>query len=91
MPTEGMARPRSICEIRLGETLSRRANSRSEMPSASRPLRTRAPNVSRPSCPGAALAGIEMERRGRSARSFKRLLSGLLCSLLAGNGIVDKA
>jgi hypothetical protein len=39
--TDGRARPVSICEIALGEILSRRASSRSEMPRRSRSARSR--------------------------------------------------
>src|SRR5215813_3970361 len=44
MPTDGADSPRSICEIRLGEQLIRRASSRTESPRSSRTRRTRGPS-----------------------------------------------
>ena len=44
--TDGVARPSSICEIRLGETSVRAARPRTLNPAASRSWRIRAPRVS---------------------------------------------
>src|ERR1035437_3197547 len=44
MPTDGAEMPRSICEIRLGEQLMRRASSRADRPRFSRTRRSRGPS-----------------------------------------------
>ena len=47
VPTDGLALPSSIWLTKLGETLTRRASSRSDSPRASRVAR-----IARPSCTG---------------------------------------
>jgi hypothetical protein len=43
VPTDGAARPSSTCEMKLGETPTRLAISRTEMPAARRVCRSRCP------------------------------------------------
>src|SRR5262245_55704594 len=86
MPTDGADSPRSICEIRLGEQLIRRASSRTDSPRSSRTRRTRGPSSapgSKPASRSSPSSRTVFLQRRRPARRYlsPRTAQGWRCGL----------